>query len=143
MDTLTFGSPIVMRHLTFSEARKMPIELINLEDVLAGLELTMDQVGGRVSPAWSLLSSPTPPQFIDMCMLCGCDYLEPIKGVGAKTALKLIKEYDTFEDILKHLRKGKNPPPDDWPYEEARELFKHPDVTPASEIEVSSGGLPQ
>ena len=71
-----------------------------------------------------------------MCMLCGCDYLEPIKGVGAKTALKMVKEYDTFDDILEHLRKGKNPPPDDWPCDEARELFKHPNVTPASEIEV-------
>lgn len=69
-------------------------------------------------------------------MLCGCDYLEPIKGVGAKTALKLIKDYDTFEDIMAHLRKGKNPPPEDWPHEAARELFKHPDVTPASEVEV-------
>lgn len=74
-------------------------------------------------------------------MLCGCDYLEPIKGVGAKTALKLIKDYDTFEDIMAHLRKGKNPPPEDWPYEAARELFKHPDVTPASEVEVSSRSL--
>ncbi|ORY76248.1 flap endonuclease 1-A [Leucosporidium creatinivorum] len=117
MDTLTFNSPILLRHLTFSEARKLPIEVIKLEDALEGLELTMDQ-------------------FIDMCMLCGCDYLEPIKGVGAKTALKLIKDYDTFEDIMDHLRKGKNPPPEDWPYEAARELFKHPDVTPASEVEL-------
>lgn len=44
MDTLTFNSPIVLRHLTFSEARKMPIDVISLEDVLKGLELTMDQV---------------------------------------------------------------------------------------------------
>lgn len=47
MDTLTFGSPIVLRHLTFSEARKMPIEVINLQDVLKGLNLDMDKVGHR------------------------------------------------------------------------------------------------
>ncbi|GAA5939986.1 hypothetical protein JCM1841_000909 [Sporobolomyces salmonicolor] len=117
MDTLTFNSPIVLRHLTFSEARKMPIDVISLEDVLKGLELTMDQ-------------------FIDMCMLCGCDYLEPIKGVGSKTALKLVKEHGSMEDILAHLRKGKNQPPEDWPYEEARELFKKPNVKPASEIDL-------
>lgn len=72
-----------------------------------------------------------------MCMLCGCDYLEPIKGVGSKTALKLVKEHESMEDILAHLRKGKNQPPEDWPYEEARELFKKPNVKPASEIDVS------
>ncbi|GAA5863533.1 hypothetical protein JCM8547_007277 [Rhodosporidiobolus lusitaniae] len=115
MDTLTFNSPIVLRHLTFSEARKMPIDIISLETVLEGLELSLDK-------------------FIDMCMLCGCDYLEPIKGVGAKTALKLVREYESMDDILAHLRKGKNPPPEDWPYEEARKLFKTPEVKPASEI---------
>ncbi|GAA5986935.1 hypothetical protein JCM5350_000912 [Sporobolomyces pararoseus] len=117
MDTLTFNSPILLRHLTFSEARKMPIDVITLENVLAGLELTMDK-------------------FIDMCMLCGCDYLEPIKGVGAKTALKLVKEYDSMEDILAHLAKGKNPPPEDWPYDEAKELFMKPSVKPSSEIDL-------
>lgn len=69
-------------------------------------------------------------------MLCGCDYLEPIKGVGAKTALKLVRDHETMDDILAHLRKGKNPPPEDWPYEEARKLFQTPDVKPAKDIEV-------
>ncbi|GAA5837357.1 hypothetical protein JCM5353_006978 [Sporobolomyces roseus] len=117
MDTLTFDSPVLLRHLTFSEARKMPIDIITLDNVLQGLELTMDK-------------------FIDMCMLCGCDYLEPIKGVGAKTALKLVKEYDTMDDILAHLSKGKNPPPEDWPYEEAKQLFLKPSVKPSSEIDL-------
>ncbi|BGP51860.1 Elongation of fatty acids protein 2 [Rhodotorula kratochvilovae] len=117
MDTLTFNSPIVLRHLTFSEARKMPIDIISLDSVLEGLQLSMDK-------------------FIDMCMLCGCDYLEPIKGVGAKTALKMVREYDSMEDILAHLRKGKNPPPEDWPYEEAKKLFQTPEVKPASEIDL-------
>lgn len=44
MDTLTFNSPIVLRHLTFSEARKMPIDVITLSQVLKGLDLTMDRV---------------------------------------------------------------------------------------------------
>ncbi|GAA6060447.1 hypothetical protein JCM10212_000040 [Sporobolomyces blumeae] len=117
MDTLTFNSPVLLRHLTFSEARKMPIDVITLDNVLEGLELTMDK-------------------FIDMCMLCGCDYLEPIKGVGAKTALKLVKEHDSMDDILAHLAKGKNAPPEDWPWAEAKELFLKPSVKPAKEIEL-------
>lgn len=44
MDTLTFGTPVLLRHLTFSEARKMPIDEVNLEKALEGLELTMAQV---------------------------------------------------------------------------------------------------
>lgn len=47
MDTLTFNSPIILRHLTFSEARKMPIDQIKLDVALEGLELTMDQVAQR------------------------------------------------------------------------------------------------
>ena len=71
-----------------------------------------------------------------MCMLCGCDYLEPIKGIGAKTAFKLVKEHDSMEEILDHLRKGKHAPPEDWPYEEARELFRKPNVIPSEEVKV-------
>ena len=44
MDTLTFNSPIILRHLTFSEARKLPIDVIRLDLALEGLELTMEQV---------------------------------------------------------------------------------------------------
>merc|ERR1712223_1578233 len=36
MDALTFGTKVLLRHLTFSEARKMPIKEINLEQVLEG-----------------------------------------------------------------------------------------------------------
>lgn len=44
MDTLTFGTPILLRHLTFSEARKMPIKEVHLSKVLSELELTHEQV---------------------------------------------------------------------------------------------------
>jgi len=43
-----------------------------------------------------------------------------------------------MDDILAHLSKGKNPPPEDWPYEEAKQLFLKPSVKPSSEIDVSS-----
>ena len=45
LDTLTFASPILLRHLTFSEARKMPISEIHLDRVLDGLQLDMEKVG--------------------------------------------------------------------------------------------------
>jgi flap endonuclease-1 len=44
MDTLTFGSPILLRHLTFSEQRKEPIQEIHLDLVLEGLGMDQKQV---------------------------------------------------------------------------------------------------
>lgn len=44
MDTLCFDSPILLRHLTFSEQRKEPIQEIFLDRVLAGLNMERAQV---------------------------------------------------------------------------------------------------
>jgi flap endonuclease-1 len=44
MDTLCFESPVLLRHLTFSEQRKEPIEEIHLDKALAGLGMEMPQV---------------------------------------------------------------------------------------------------
>jgi flap endonuclease-1 len=85
MDTLTFNTPLLYRHLTFSEAKKEPISEINLQLALEGLEMEMSQ-------------------FIDLCILLGCDYLEPIKGIGPKSALKLVREYGGLKGVVEHLR---------------------------------------
>lgn len=44
MDTLCFESPILLRHLTFSEQRKEPIQEVHLERVLDGLGMERKQV---------------------------------------------------------------------------------------------------
>lgn len=33
------------------------------------------------------------PQFLDMCLLAGCDYLISVPGLGLKTAYKLVKQH--------------------------------------------------
>lgn len=43
-------------------------------------------------------------KFIDLCILLGCDYLEPIRGVGPKSALKLIREHGGLAGVVEHLR---------------------------------------
>ena len=43
MDTLTFGAPVLLRHLTFAEARKTPISEIRLDKVLEGLDMNMSR----------------------------------------------------------------------------------------------------
>jgi flap endonuclease-1 len=50
MDTLTFASPILLRHLTFSEAKKLPISEIHLETALKELDMDMDRV------SWTAIS---------------------------------------------------------------------------------------
>lgn len=44
MDALTFGSKVLLRHMTFSEARKMPIQEFHLEKILEGLGFEHKQV---------------------------------------------------------------------------------------------------
>ncbi|CEP08189.1 hypothetical protein [Parasitella parasitica] len=118
MDTLTFSAPVLLRHLTFSEARKMPIDEVNLEKALEGLELTM-------------------PEFIDLCILMGCDYTETIRGVGPKNAYNLIKQHKTIDEAIKHLTpRLQDNIPADWNYANARELFVNPEVIPGKDIEL-------
>jgi len=117
MDALTFGTPRLLRHLTFSEARKLPIQEIHLKSVLEGLKLSMNQ-------------------FIDFCILCGCDYCDSIKGIGPKRALELITKYGCLEEALKNLDTEKYTLPEKFPFEDVRELFMKPDVLPGEEIEL-------
>ena len=46
----------------------------------------------------------THAEFVDMCILCGCDYTETIDGVGPVTAYKLIKEHKNIENVLKFIK---------------------------------------
>lgn len=69
-----------------------------------------------------------------MCILLGCDYLEPIPKVGPSTALALIREHKSLEKVLEHIEKDpkkKYVVPEDWPYQDARDLFIAPDVRDA------------
>ncbi|KAK8384335.1 hypothetical protein O3P69_009252 [Scylla paramamosain] len=117
MDALTFGTPILLRHMTFSEARKMPIKEFHLSRVLEGLELKQEE-------------------FIDMCILLGCDYCDSIKGVGPKRAIELIRSHKSLESVVKQLDPKKYPVPEDWPFAEARNLFIEPEVTDPADIEL-------
>lgn len=117
MDALTFGSTVLLRHLTFSEARKMPIKEFHLEKVLEGLELSHQE-------------------FVDLCILLGCDYCDKIRGVGPKSALKLVQEHKSIDKIIKNIDKKKYIVPEGWNYEGARRLFNEPEVTPASQIDI-------
>ena len=104
MDTLAFGCPRMIRTcLDKSIKRKDIISIIDLDAVLQGFELTYDE-------------------FVDLCILCGCDYCENIPRVGNKTAYSLIKKHRSIESILPAVKNI----PDDYEtkYKESRDLFK-------------------
>jgi flap endonuclease-1 len=109
MDTLTFGSPLLVRNLTFSQAQmaKKGVMVIDLAKALKELDLTHEQ-------------------FVDMCILCGCDYAGTIKGIGPVTALRLVRQHKRLEEILPTLDSSKYPLPDPFPYVEIREFFMNP-----------------
>ncbi|KFQ19378.1 PREDICTED: flap endonuclease 1 [Merops nubicus] len=117
MDCLTFGSPVLMRHLTASEAKKLPIQEFHLQRVLQELELTWEQ-------------------FVDLCILLGCDYCESIRGIGPKRAVELIREHKSIERIIQRLDTHKYPLPENWLHKEAQKLFLEPDVVDPHAVEL-------
>eukprot|EP00800_Vazella_pourtalesii_P002893 TRINITY_DN1283_c0_g1_i3.p1 TRINITY_DN1283_c0_g1~~TRINITY_DN1283_c0_g1_i3.p1 ORF type:complete len:335 (+),score=65.00 TRINITY_DN1283_c0_g1_i3:98-1102(+) len=120
MDSLTFGSSILLRNMMASEAKKMPIREIHLDKVLETLCLSHSE-------------------FVDLCILMGCDYTDSIKGIGYKKALSHIKEYKKIEEIVKSLDAKKYTTPEAWNYSDARELFLSPEVTPGMDVDFKWG----
>lgn len=119
-DSLLFGSPKLVRNLSIVGRRKLPgrkeyvevePELVHLDKLLQGLEITREQL-------------------VDIAILVGTDYCEGVKGVGPKTALKLVKMYGSAEKALKVLGKTLEVDP-----VEIRRIFLNPEVTEDYKIE--------
>jgi flap endonuclease-1 len=114
MDALPFGAPRLIRNLTVSASKEAPIVEIDLAKVLEGLQLSMDE-------------------FIEMCVLFGCDYTNSIRGIGPQKAFEMIKAHRSIEEGVAHLNTEKNPVPEDFRYKEAIALFHGPDVVGAED----------
>ncbi|XP_028649529.1 flap endonuclease 1 [Erpetoichthys calabaricus] len=117
MDGLTFGSPILMRHLTASEAKKLPIQEFHFSRIIQEMKLTQEQ-------------------FIDLCILLGCDYCETIRGIGPKRATDLVKQHGCIEEIIENIDTTKYPVPEGWLYKEARQLFLSPEVVDIDSVDL-------
>lgn len=109
MDTLLFGTPVLLRNLTVPAARKLPIEEIHLEELLEGMGMTERQL-------------------VDMGIMLGSDYCDSVRGVGPKSAYDHIKQHGSIEAIIEKVEKVQKNVTEDWPYQAARELFEDPDV---------------
>jgi len=113
-DSLLFGAPRLVRYVTIQgekylpskgRARRLEPEVINLEDFLSHHGITRRQL-------------------VDLAILVGTDFNDGIKGIGPKTALKLVKEHcrleDMPEDVVNKLPSNRD---------EIRRLYFEPEVT--------------
>ncbi|MBN3300759.1 FEN1B endonuclease, partial [Amia calva] len=102
MDTLAFGSSLLIRQLNAKKSND--IVEYSLPKLLDILGLTQEQ-------------------FVDLCILLGCDYCEKIHGLGPRKALDLIQEHKTIENVLLNINRETHPVPLCWKYQDARRLF--------------------
>jgi flap endonuclease-1 len=103
MDTLAFGCPRMIRTcLDRSIKRSDVISIIDLSIILKDFDMSYTE-------------------FIDMCILCGCDYCTNIPRVGNKTAFNHIKKFKNIEALLPKIKQL----PEDYEtkYKESRRLF--------------------
>jgi flap endonuclease-1 len=125
MDVLTFGTPRMVKNL-FSTLNSgasgsgkggpkeaKPVVEVDLAVALEQLDISMDQ-------------------FIDFCILCGCDYCGTIRGVGPAGAFKSIAELKSIEEVVMATDVSKLP--EGWEYAQARQLFLHPEVSDAAAV---------
>ncbi|MCW4021480.1 MAG: flap endonuclease-1 [Candidatus Bathyarchaeota archaeon] len=120
-DSLLFGAPSLLRNLTISGRRKLPRkrvyievvpEIVEMRKVLKELEVTHEQL-------------------VDIGILIGTDFNpDGVKGVGPKTALKLINKHGTLEAALPSMKEA------EFPVEpkRIRDIFLRPKVTDNYEL---------
>lgn len=109
MDILTFGAKHLIRKLSSSSR----CNIYDFETILNDLNLTHDQ-------------------FIDVCILLGCDYTGTIYGLGLKKIYNAIKVHGSIENILLANPKLSA---DNCDYVMARQCFKQPDVIDVPNVE--------
>jgi len=108
-DLLLFGCPSLVRNLTVSGKRRVRGRTISvspehllLDEVLQGLSLTREQL-------------------VEIGILVGTDFNEGVRGIGAKTAIKLVQE-GKFAATLEEKLPGYDPGP-------VMQFFLEPPVT--------------
>lgn len=114
MDALTFGSKHLIRGFN---SKKEPVTQIELAAVLEGFGMSMEE-------------------FIDLCIMCGCDYTKTIGGIGPVRAFNLMEQNRTIEACLEKIQEVNDDPkkkskyiiPENFLYRESRALFVEPDV---------------
>jgi len=119
-DSLMAGAPRLVRNLSITGRRKVPKKeaYVQINPELIDLEVALESMG------------ITHRQLIIVGILIGTDYADGVKGVGPKTALRLIKEHDTLEEVLKNVEWASQVHP-----EKILDFFLNPPVTTEYKLE--------
>jgi flap endonuclease-1 len=115
-DSLLFGVTKLVRNLAISGKRKLPMReaYVQVDPEIIELAATLESLG------------LTREQLIDLGILIGTDFNpDGFKGIGPKTALKLLRENGTIEGIAQKDPDFK-PPPN---LNKIRQIFLKPEVT--------------
>jgi len=81
MDLLAFGCPAIIRNINFMDDY---VDVYEINKIIPALEITHSQ-------------------FIDLCIILGCDYADRLIGLKNSMALPLIKKYGNIENIILNL----------------------------------------
>ncbi len=111
-DSLLFGAPRVIRNLS-APRKKARLEVLDLHKFVQKQGITREEL-------------------IDLAILVGTDFNEGVKGIGAKTALKLIKKYHSIEKIIANSKIVEDTGIEN--YELVRDIFLVPEVSDSYEI---------
>ncbi|WP_214021473.1 flap endonuclease-1 [Methanoculleus sp.] len=120
-DSLLFGSPVLVRNLTVSGRRKARGRTITVNPERIVLSSLLDCLG------------VTREQLVEIGILVGTDFNPGIRGIGGKTALKVVKNGE-FESVIAE----KSPEFDPGPI---REFFLDPPVTDDYTLEWRAPGV--
>ena len=82
-------------------------------------------------------------KFVDVCILCGCDYTSKIHGIGPISALKYISKYGSIENIIQEIdnHKLKLTVDPNFDYQSSRNLFKIKKISPLEREDVLVGHI--
>jgi len=75
-------------------------------------------------------------------LLFFCYRAGTIRGIGPGKAYQLVQKHGTMEEVLASLDTAKYPVPDPYPYQEARRLFREPEVLRKEQLPALKWGLP-
>jgi flap endonuclease-1 len=120
-DSLLFGAKRLIRNLAISGKRKVPNRnvYVDIEPEIIEQQQFLNETGLNLE------------QLVDVGILIGTDFNPGgIPGIGPKTALKLVREYNKLEKIEKIEDSLAN-----IPYKEIREVFLKQEVPKVNSIE--------
>ncbi len=100
-DSMLYGAPRAIRNLSISGRRKIRGRTVIIHPEIIYLNKTLEKLG------------ITREQLVYAAILIGTDFNEGVKGIGPKTAIKLVKE-KSLDEIIEHVE------------EKYDHIFEHP-----------------